>query len=124
MFEATIKMTATLQEGKQGKQVLKVFAKQEEDDVFDFLLSNTYYEDIYRLLQAGDTLTVTFYTAKDEKSIVAAFRDDKQWGYAFEVDGQEPTPDLYPLIENIYQPALLLLQPGDTLTATYHIQRL
>jgi len=84
----------------------------------------TYSQEVYRILQAGDTLTITFHTSKEEWKITADFREDERWDYVFEVSGQEPTPDMFPLIEKIYQNALQKLQVGDMWTIAFHIQRL
>ena len=123
MFVAILKITAEIQEDEQGQRIFKILADQPLGSNLKFLVSTAYYQDMYRILQAGDTLTVTFQSPKTVRQIVANFRHDELWSYAFEVEGHQPTPDLFPIIEPVYEETLQALQPGDTCTITYHVQR-
>lgn len=82
-----------------------------------------YYDNVYRLLYGGDTLTVTIRTAQKEQMISVDFREGPE-GYAFAEEGHPYTADLFPRIEEVYQEYADTLRSGDTITAVFHIKRL
>ncbi len=122
MYEMTFKITALIEEDESGRHVFKVYESAKADTDLWFYVITTFHQDLYRPMWAGDILTVTFHTPTEEDKIVAHFREDKQWGYAFDVEGQEPSPDLA-VLESIYEAALQKLHIGETLTITFYVCR-
>lgn len=123
MFEAVLTLTATVAVDANGQATFQVY--QRGDLVRDFLspLAKIYYEEVYRLLHEGDTLTVTIRTADTERKIIADFRDGPE-EYALAEAGHAYTADLFPRIEEEYQEFPGNFRNGSTLSVIFQITRL
>ncbi|HVB22858.1 MAG TPA: hypothetical protein VNG51_13015 [Ktedonobacteraceae bacterium] len=123
MFEAVLTLTATVAVDENGQATFQVY--QREGLEYDFLspLAIIYYEEVYRLLNEGDTLTVTMRTFETERVISADFREGPE-DYAFVEAGHVYTPDLFPRIEEVYQEFSGNFRDGSILSVIFQIKRL
>jgi hypothetical protein len=124
MFEAVFKIIALVESNGQGQRLFKVFKQGSpvNDLTFSSLVENTYQQEVYRTLRAGDTLAITMQLDIPPREIESTvrFREDEQ----FEGDGiQKPTPDLLPTISTMYEQFSQQVVPGDVFRLTFHVQR-
>lgn len=124
MFEAFFRIVALVESDEQGQCLFKVFKHREpaSRDAFSSLVTTVYQQEVYRMLQAGDTLTVAVHLNLSRREIekTMRFREDGH----FEGDGVKvPTPDLLPIISAMYE-QLSQQALGDVLTITFRVQRL
>jgi hypothetical protein len=124
MFEAVFKIEALVESNGQGARLFRVFEQGAllHDSEFSSLVSNTYQQEVYRTLRAGDDLTITMQLDVPPREIerTVRFREDKQ----FEGDGiQQPTSDLLPTISTMYEQFSQQVVPGDVFRVTLHVLR-
>lgn len=123
MFEAVLTLTATVAVDTNGQATFQVYQRGGSESDFLSPLAMIYYEEVYRLLHGGDTLTVTIRTAQTERIIIADFREGPE-EYAFAEAGHAYTADLFPRIEEVYQECSDHFRNGSTLSAIFQIMRL
>ena len=124
MFEALFTITALVESNGQGQRTFKIFQQGEpvNDAAFSSFLAIVYQQEVYRMLQAGDSLTITVHMEPPWREVerTVRFREDQQ----FEGDGvQGPTADLLPLVSKMYEQFLQQVHPGDVLTIAFRVQR-
>jgi hypothetical protein len=124
MFEAVFNIVALVESNGQGLRLFKVFEQGAplHDLEFSSLVANTYQQEVYRALRAGDTLAIAMHLDTPPRVIrrTVRFREDKQ----FEGEGiQQPTSDLLPTISTMYAQFSQQLVPGDVFRITFHVQR-
>ena len=124
MFEAVFNITALIESNGQGLRLFKVFEQGAplHDLEFSSLVANTYQQEVYRALRAGDTLAIAMHLDTPPRVIrrTVRFREDKQ----FEGEGiQQPTSDLLPMISTMYAQFSQQVVPGDVFKITFHVQR-
>lgn len=123
MFEAVLTLTATVAVDANGHPTFQVYQREGSERDFLSSLAMIYYEEVYRLLHGGDTLTVTIHTSEIERIIIADFRDGPE-EYAFAEAGHAYTADLFPRIEEVFQEFLDNFRNGSTLSVIFQIKRL
>ena len=123
MFEAILTLTATVEVNENAQIVFQIHDGEIPERDFLSPLAMTYYQEVYRLLQGGDTLTVTIRASGVERMITTIFREGSG-GYVFDEPGNVQTPDLFPRIEEMYQEILGLFHSGSTLSVSFQIKRL
>jgi hypothetical protein len=124
MFEAVFNIVALVESNGQGLRLFKVFEQGAplHDLEYSSLVANTYQQEVYRALRAGDTLAIAMHLDTPPRVIrrTVRFREDKQ----FEVEGiQQPTSDLLPTIATMYAQFSQQIIPGDVFKITFHVQR-
>ena len=124
MFEALFTIYALVESNGQGQRIFKIFQQGEpvNDAAFSSFLATVYQQEVYRTLQAGDSLTIAVHLEPPWREVerTVRFREDQR----FEGDGvQEPTADLLPLVSKMYEQFLQQVHPGDVLTVTFRVQR-
>ena len=123
MFEAVLTLSAEIKLNENGQINFQVYEDDSPNRDFLSLLAMTYYQDVYRILQGGDTLTVTMHTSEVKRVITTSFREGPK-DYVFEESGFAPCPDLFPRIEEMYRGILDLFHSGNTFAVVFRIQRL
>ena len=124
MFEAVFNIVALVESNGQGLRLFKVFEQGAplHDMEYSSLVANTYQQEVYRALRAGDTLAIAMHLDIPPRVIrrTVRFREDKQ----FEGEGmQQPTSDLLPMISTMYAQFSQQVVPGDVFKITFHVQR-
>ena len=124
MFEAVFNIVALVESNGQGLRLFKVFEQGAplHDMEFSSLVANTYQQEVYRALRAGDTLAIAMHLDTPPRVIrrTVRFREDKQ----FEGEGiQQPTSDLLPMISTMFAQFSQQVVPGDVFKITFHVQR-
>lgn len=123
MFEAVYNIIALVESNGQGQRLFKVFEQGEPlpDSEFTSLVTNTYQQEVYRTLRAGDTLAIAMHLDTPPRVIRrnVNVRQDKQ----FEGDGLQPTSDLQPVISAMYEEFSQQVVPGDVFRITFRVQR-
>jgi hypothetical protein len=124
MFEVVFNIVALVESNGQGLRLFKVFEQGAplHDMEFSSLVANTYQQEVYRTLRAGDTLAIAMHLDTPPRLIrrTVRFREDKQ----FEGEGiQQPTSDLLPTISTMYAQFSQQVVPGDVFRITLHVQR-
>jgi len=124
MFEAVFSIVALVESNGQGLRLFKVFEQGAplHDLEFSSLVANTYQQEVYRVLRAGDTLAIAMHLDTPPRMIrrTMRFREDLQ----FEGDGiQQPTSDLLPTISTMYAQFSQQVGPGDVFKIAFHVQR-
>ena len=124
MFEAVFNIVALVESNGQGLRLFKVFEQGAplHDLEFSSLVANTYQQEVYRALRAGDTLAIAMHLDTPPRVIrrTVRLREDKQ----FEGEGmQQPTSDLLPMISTMYAQFSQQIIPGDVFKITFHVQR-
>ena len=124
MFEAVFNIVALVESNGQGLRLFKVFEQGAplHDMEYSSLVANTYQQEVYRALRAGDTLAIAMHLDIPPRVIrrTVRFREDKQ----FEGEGiQQPTSDLLPTISTMYAQFSQQVIPGDVFRITFHVQR-
>ena len=124
MFEAVYKIVALVESNGQTERLFKVYEQEAatKEAEFKTLISNVYQQEVYRTLQAGDSLTITMQLDVPSREIVrtVSFGEDKK----FAGDGlQAPTPDLLPTLSSVYEEFSQQVVPGDVFRITFEVQR-
>ena len=124
MFEAVFNIVALVESNGQGQRLFKVFEQGAplHESEFSSLVANTFQQEVYRTLRAGDTLEITMHLDIPPRVIrrTVHFREDQQ----FEGDGiQQPTSDLLPALSTLYDQFIQQVVPGDVFRITLHVQR-
>jgi len=124
MFEAVFNIVALVESNGQGLRLFKVFEQGAplHDMEYSSLVANTYQQEVYRALRAGDTLAIAMHLDTPPRVIrrTVRFREDKQ----FEGEGiQQPTSDLLPMISTMFAQFSQQVVPGDVFKITFHVQR-
>ncbi len=125
MFEALFKIVAQVEENEQGQRVFPVTRQEAPatERAFSSLVATVYQQEVSRMLQAGDTLTITAHLDLPPREVerTVRVREDGQ----FEGEGiQQPRADLLPTVSRLYEQFIEQVQPGDILTVIFRIQRL
>ena len=125
MFEALFRIVAQVESNEQGQRVFHVSeqAAPANERAFSSLVATVYQQEVYRTLQAGDTLTITVHLDLPPREIerTVRFREAGQ----FEGEGmQKPTPDLLPMVATMVEQFLQQVDPGDVFTVMFRVQRL
>ncbi len=123
MFEAVLTLSATVNLDDNGLVYFQLYEDHNLRQDFLSPLASIYYQDVYRLLQRGDTLTVTLQVGEVKQSIITNFREGPR-DYVFEEAGFAPCPDLFPRIEEVYRNMLDLLHNSTRVSAAFRIQRM
>ena len=123
MFEAVLTLSATVKLDDNGQVYFQVYENRNSRQDFLSSLASIYYQDVYRILQRGEILTVTLQVGEVKQSIITKFREGPQ-DYVFEEAGFTPCPDLFPHIEEVYRKMLDLLHNGTRVSAAFQIERL
>jgi len=124
MFEAVFNIVALVESNGQGLRLFKVFEQGApvHDMEYSSLVANTYQQEVYRALRAGDTLAIAMHLDTPPRVIrrTVRLRKDKQ----FEGEGmQQPTSDLLPMISTMYAQFSQQVVPDDVFKITFHVQR-
>ena len=124
MFEAVFNIVALVESNGQGLRLFKVSERGAplHDLEFSSLVANTYQQEVYRALRAGDTLAIAMHLDTPPRMIrrTVRFREDKQ----FEGEGiQQPTSDMLPTISTMYAQFSQQVVSGDVFRITLHVQR-
>ena len=124
MFEAVFNIVALVESNGQGLRLFKVFEQGApvHDMEYSSLVANTYQQEVYRALRAGDTLAIAMHLDIPPRVIrrTVRFREDKQ----FEGEGiLQPTSDLLPMISTMYAQFSQQVVPSDVFKITFHVQR-
>lgn len=125
MLESIFKITALIETGEQGEYVFKVFEHREPLIKRDFLFlmeETVYMQGVYHTIREGDSLLITMHLdlARHEIEKNVRFNDDQ----LFEGDDlAEPTPDLLPMVDEVYEQFSRQMFPGDVLTISFHVKR-
>ena len=124
MFEAVFNIVALVESNGQGLRLFKVFEQGApvHDMEYSSLVANTYQQEVYRALRAGDTLAIAMHLDTPPRVIrrTVRLREDKQ----FEGEGiLQPTSDLLPMISTMYAQFSQQVVPGDVFKITFHVQR-
>jgi hypothetical protein len=124
MFEAVFKIVAQVESNGHGERLFKVYEQGAlaNDSDFSLLFANVYQQEVYRMLRAGDIVTITMQLDVPPREIerTVSFREDKK----FEGDGlQQPTPDLLPMISSVYEQFSKQVVPGDVFRITFYVRR-
>jgi hypothetical protein len=125
MFEALFRIVAQVESNEQGQRVFHVseHGAAANESAFSSLVATVYQQEVYRTLQAGDTLTITVHLDLPPRELerTMRLREDGQ----FEGEGmQEPTPDLLPMVSKLYEQFLQQVDAGDVFTVMFRVQRL
>ena len=73
MFEAVLTLNATVKRDDNGQVYFQIYEEGSPTQNFLFLLANIYYQDVYRTLQRGDTLTISLHSGEATQTIMANF---------------------------------------------------
>ena len=122
MFEALFRIVVQVNTDEQGQRAFPVTNDRpavNENELIS-LLASVYQEEVYPMLRADDTLTITAHldvpTREVEKTF--RFRQDR----LFEGEGiPQPLADLQPLVHGDYEQFIQQVVPGDVLTLTFHV---
>ena len=123
MFGAVLTLTAVVEMHEDGQISFQIYEGASPCSDFLSPLAMIYYQEVYRLLQSGDTLTVTVRATEGEQTMTASFGEG-QLDYVFNEMDRSPTSDLFPRIEEMHQKVRGLLRDGDTLSVIFQIKRL
>ena len=123
MYEAVLTLSAAVKLDNNGQAHFQFHEDSSPTQNFLSPLASIYYQDVYRILQSGDALTITMHTDEAEQSIITRFREGPQ-DYVFEEAGFAPCPDLFPRIEEIYHEMLDRLHSSARFSVAFQIQRL
>src|SRR5205814_7461554 len=104
----------------QGLRLFKVFEQGAplHDMEYSSRVANTYQQEVYRALRAGDTLAVAMHLDIPPRVIrrTVRLREDKQ----FEGEGiLQPTSDLLPMISTMFAQFSQQVVPGDVFKITF-----
>ena len=69
MFEAVLTLSAAFKRDDNGQTHFQIYEEGSPTQNFLFPLANIYYQDVYRILQRGDTLTVSLHSGEITQTI-------------------------------------------------------
>ena len=123
MFEAFFRVVVQVESDGQGQRVFPVtkHLPQVNEAEFFSLLASVYQEEVYPILRANDSLTVTTHLDVPPREVERTFhfRQDR----LFEGEGiQQPLEDLMPLVQGVYEKFVQQVVPGDVFTLTFHVE--
>jgi hypothetical protein len=125
MFEALFKVAAQVESNREGQRVFRIsqHGAAPNETEFSSILATIYQQEVYPILRAGDTLTITVHLDLPPRDFerTVSFSEDKQ----FEGEGvQRPTADLLPVTTKLYEPLMQQVDVGDIFTVLFRVQRL
>lgn len=125
MFEASFRIVALAESDGQGQRVFRITRREAPTSETEFLslLMRIYQQEMEKTLQGGDSLTITFRLDLPPRELerTVRMREDRR----FEGEGvPQPTSDLLPLMQELYEPLVRQVAPGDVFTITFLVQRL
>jgi hypothetical protein len=125
MFEALFRIVAQVERNGDGQPVFRISEHEAAPNETEFfsLLATIYQQEVYPILRAGDTLTISAHLDLPPRNIekMVSFREDKQ----FEGEGlRQPTLDLLPVVTQLYESFLRQGDGGDIFTVQLRVQRL
>jgi hypothetical protein len=124
MFEALFKIVVQVETDEQGQRAFPVTKYRPAVNEIEFLslLASVYQEEVYPVLRADDTLTVTAHLDVPTREIERTFRFRQD--RLFEGEGiQQPISDLLPLVQAVYEQFVRQVVPGDVFTLTFHVEQ-
>ena len=124
MFETVFKFAALVESDELGQRVFKLYehAVPVTGGEFTSILETLYQQEVYRMLKAGDSVTIRAHLDFPLRDVerTLRFREDQQ----FEGEGlPKPTPDLLLLASAVYEPFIQKVNAGDVLTVAFDVQR-
>lgn len=124
MFETVIAITATIRQTTEDGQItFQIYEREMPQADLLSLLALTYYQDVYRLLQEEDVLTVKFRLSQGDHTITANFLPSDD-GPVFEEQDHVPTLDLFPRIKEVYLDIEHLFLESEKVLVIFHLKRL
>ncbi len=124
MFEAVYKIVALVESNGQAERIFKIYEQgtSTKEAEFKSLISNVYQQEVYRTLQAGDSLTITMQLDVPPREIVrtVSLGEDKKFAGD---ELQTPTPDLLPTLSSMYEEFSQQVVPGDVFRITFDVLR-
>ena len=122
MFEALFRIVVQVKTDEQGQRAFPVTNDRpavNENELIS-LLASVYQEEVYPMLRADDTLTVTAHLDVPTREVERTFRFRQD--RLFEGEGiPQPLADLQPLVHEVYEQFIQQVVPGDVLTLTFHV---
>jgi hypothetical protein len=122
MFEALFRIVVQVNTDGQGQRAFPVTNDRpavNENELIS-LLATVYQEEVYPMLRADDTLTVTAHLDVPTREVERTFRFRQD--RLFEGEGiPQPLADLQPLLDGVYEQFIQQVVPGDVLTLTFHV---
>ena len=124
MFEAIYRIVALVESNGHKERLFSVYEQvaSTSEAEFRLMISNVYQQEVYRILRAGDSLTITMQLDVPPRELVrtVSFGEDKN----FKGDGlQVPTPDLQPALSSMYEEFSQQVVPGDVFRITFDVLR-
>ncbi len=125
MFEARFRIVALAESDGQGQRVFRITRREApaSEKEFPSLLVTMYQQEVEGMLRVEDSLTITFRLDLPPRELerTVRMREDRR----FEGEGvPQPTSDLLPLMQELYEPLMRQVAPGDVFTITFLVQRL
>ena len=125
MFEALFRIIAQVERNREGQPIFRVSEHEAAPNETEFLslLATIYQQEVYPMLREGDTLTIAAHLDLPPREFeqMVSFRQDQQ----FEGEGlQQPTPDLLPVVTQLYESFMGQVGVGDIFTVQFRVQRL
>jgi hypothetical protein len=123
MFEAIFRVAVQVKSDEQGQPAFPVTKNRPavNGEGFRSLLASVYQNELYPMLQPGDTLTVTAHLDLPPREVerTFSFRQDR----LFEGEGMDqPLQDIIPLVQTVYEQFVQQVGPGDVLTVMFHVE--
>ena len=122
MLEALFRIVVQVKTDEQGQRAFPVTNDRpavNENELIS-LLASVYQEEVYPMLRADDTLTVTAHLDVPTREVERTFRFRQD--RLFEGEGiPQPLADLQPLVQGLYEQFIQQVVPGDVLTLTFHV---
>jgi hypothetical protein len=122
MFEALFRIVVQVKTDGQGQRAFPVTNDRPAVNEHELisLLASVYQEEVYPMLRAEDTLTVTAHLDVPTREVERTFRFRQD--RLFEGEGiPQPLADLQPLLDGVYEQFIQQVVPGDVLTLTFHV---
>ncbi|HEY6539571.1 MAG TPA: hypothetical protein VIZ18_01490 [Ktedonobacteraceae bacterium] len=125
MFEALFRIVAQVEENGEGQAVFRISEHEAAPNETEFLslLATIFQQEVYPVLRAGDTLTISAHLDLPPRDLekMVSFRENKQ----FVGEGlQQPTANLLPVVTTLYESFLRQVDVGDIFTVQFRVQRL
>jgi len=129
MFEALFRIVTQVEGNREGQLVFRISEHEAISEAtpnetkFLSLLATIYQQEVYPILRAGDTLTISAHLDLPPRDFekTVSFREDKQFEGG---DLQQPTPDLLPVVTKLYESFMRQVDAGDIFTVQFRVQRL
>ncbi len=122
MFEALFRIVVQVKTDEQGQRAFPVTNDRPAVNEHELisLLASVYQEEVYPMLRADDTLTVTAHLDVPTREVERTFRFRQD--RLFDGEGiPQPLADLQPLVHGVYEQFIQQVVPGDVLTLTFHV---